>query len=80
MRIVDKEIVIISQFFYKTEIYHIYFRKEIAAFINTKKSEDCLKYPHIIKNANEAIPYFDYFNELILTRLYAGEYELKTLY
>ena len=48
----------------------------MQAFIDTKKSEDCLKYPHIIKNENDAIPYFDYCNELILTGSYVGEYKL----
>ncbi len=28
---------VLSQFFYKTEIYHIYFRKEIASFYRYKK-------------------------------------------
>ena len=66
----------ISQFYYNKEIYHIYFRKTIAEYIESKKQEECIKYPYIYKNEAEVLTWHDYFNELILTGCYAGEYEI----
>ena len=66
----------ISQFYYNKEIYHIYFRKTIAEYIELNKQEECIKYPYIHKNEHDILTWHEYFNELILTGCYAGEYEI----
>ena len=37
----------LSQFYYNKEMYHIYFRKKIAEYIELNKNEECIKYPYI---------------------------------
>jgi hypothetical protein len=41
---------ILSQFFNKLENYHIYFRKELAVYLDAIKINEALAYPYIYKN------------------------------
>ena len=66
----------ISQFYYNKEIYHNYFRKTIAEYIELNKQEECIKYPYIYKNEHDILTWHEYFNELILIGCYAGKYEI----
>ena len=45
----------ISQFYYNKEIYHNYFRKTIAEYIELNKQEECIKYPYIYKNEHDIL-------------------------
>ncbi len=66
----------ISQFYYLTEEYHIYYRKILAELIDSKKQTDAIEYPYIYKNPNNIFTFLEYFNELIFTGNYAGQYEI----
>ncbi len=66
----------LSQFYYKNEKYHIYFRKIIAELIKSKKHEDCLKFQFIYKNEKDILIYLEYFEELISIGNYPGQYEI----
>ena len=66
----------ISQFFTNKENYHFHYRKLIAELIFSKYKEDNIKYPFIYYNNNSIITYAENFNKLIMTRNYAGQYEI----
>ena len=65
-----------SQFYYNTENYHIYYRKKISEYIESKKDTEIIEYPYIYKNENDILTWSEYFDELILTGNYAGQYEI----
>ena len=66
----------ISQFFFNTENYHIFYRKEISEYIEKKKDTDSINYPYIYKNEKDMLTWHEYFNELKLTGTFAGQYEI----
>ena len=66
----------ISQFFFNTENYHIFYRKEISEYIEKKKDTDSINYPYIYKNEKDILTWHEYFNELKLTGTFAGQYEI----
>ena len=66
----------ISQFFNKTEIYHIYYRYKICKLIESKKHIDLINYPYIYGNNNTWLTYEQNFNNIIHTGGYVGGYEI----
>ena len=66
----------ISQFYLGKEDYHIYYRKQIAQFIESKKAIDSINYPYLYKNEKVILTWHEYFDELKLTGTFAGQYEL----
>ena len=66
----------ISQFYLETENYHLYYRKQIAEYIESKKATDSINYPYLYKNEKDILTWHEYFDELKLTGTYAGQYEL----
>ena len=56
--------------------YHIYYRKLICEYINSKKVYEMDQHPYLpdIYN-NKTLLYNDYLNKMVLTGEYAGEYE-----
>ena len=52
----------ISQFFFNTENYHIFYRKEISEYIELKKDTDSINYLCIYKNENDILTWHEYFN------------------
>ena len=66
----------LSQFYTNKETYHIYYRKETCKSIENKKEIDKKNYPFIYVDKNNTLCYEDYFNNMILTGTYAGQYEL----
>ena len=66
----------ISQFYLGTENFHIYYRKQIAEFIESKKDTECINYPYLYKNEKDILTWHEYFDELKLTGTFAGQYEL----
>jgi len=66
----------ISQFYHNKEEYHIYYRKLICEFINSKKVHEMNQYAYLPDNYNnKTLLYNDYFNKMILTGEYTEEYE-----
>ena len=70
---------VISQFYHNNERYHAYYRKKLAEDINTIKNVEARKHPYIYKNNNEVLNFIDYFNQMIITGNFAGEYEIRKL-
>ena len=66
----------ISQFYLGTEDYHIYYRKQLAEFIESKKATDSINYPYLYNNEKDILTWHEYFDELKLTGTFAGQYEL----
>jgi len=66
----------ISQFYNKTEIYHIYYRYKICKLIQSKRHIDFIKYPYIYGNNNAWLTYEQNFNNIIHTGGFVGEYEI----
>ena len=66
----------ISQFYLGTENYHIYYRKQIAEYIESKEATDSINYPYIYKDEKDILTWHEYFEELKVTGTYAGQYEL----
>ena len=66
----------ISQFYLGKEDYHIYYRKQIAQFIESKKAIDSINYPYLYKNEKDILTWHEYFDELELVGTFAGHYEL----
>ena len=66
----------ISQFYLGTENYHIYYRKQIAEYIESKEATDSINFPYIYKNEKDILTWHEYFEELKVTGTYAGQYEL----
>ena len=69
----------ISQFYNFVEDDHIYYRKEIASFIDSIKTTEIIENPYIYKNEYDILTWEEYFNELKLTGNYAGEYEINKI-
>ena len=67
---------VISQFYHNTEIYHAYYRKKLAFEINIIKNSEANKFPYIYKKNNETLTFADYFNQMIITGNFAGNYEI----
>ena len=61
----------LSQFYTNKKAYHIYYRKET---IENKKEIDKQNYPFIYVDKFTTLSYEDYFNNMILTDTYAGQY------
>ena len=66
----------ISQFYTNKEIYHIYYRQEICKLIDNKKDFDKINCLYIFINNNITLTYNEYFNNMINTGTYAGQYEI----
>ena len=67
---------VLSQFFNLYEDFHIYFRKRLALYIESKKQQDESAYPYIYKSENVILTYKEYYEELCKTGTFAGEYEI----
>lgn len=48
----------------------------ISLYIETKMNHDEIEYPYIYKNQNTILTFKEYFNELITTGNFAGEYKI----
>ena len=57
----------ISHFYIGTENYHIYYRKQLEEFIESKKATDSINYPYLCKNEKDILTWHEYFEELKLT-------------
>jgi len=69
----------ISQFYNLSENYHIYSRKIMSEYIDSKKQREAIEYPYISKSSNDIITFLEYFNELIYTGNFAGQYEILNM-
>jgi hypothetical protein len=70
---------VISQFYHNNERYHAYYRKKLAEDINIIKNVEARKHLYIYKNNNVVLNFKDYFNQMIITGNFAGEYEIRKL-
>ena len=67
---------VLGKFFNSNEDFHIYFRKKLSLYIESKKQQDESAYPYIYKSEHIILTFKEYFEELCKTGTFAGEYEI----